>query len=281
MARWEIQQRQRQNLVGNLGADNLQESPGQKYKRAFFVDWRAADHLKKSLLEKIDFWLDTNRDIPKLVTGSAMRDGLKQLARRPFRVVPYFDRGPWGGHWMEEVCGLPPGTPNYAWCFDCVPEENRLLLCFRRSMRRNSSHEILPCFILVSYWVTRYFLDSGAEFPRFVSISLDTMGGGNLSLQVHPRTQFIREHFGMQYTQDESYYMLDAGDDGSVYLGLKTSYRSKRWHDSGAEGSSRRLRVVQPLRLTSTTSRPGKHDHFLIPAGTIHCSGSIAAWFLR
>jgi hypothetical protein len=29
MARWEIQQRQRRNAIGNLGADNLQESPAQ------------------------------------------------------------------------------------------------------------------------------------------------------------------------------------------------------------------------------------------------------------
>ena len=31
---------------------------------------------------------------------------------------------------MEEVCDLPKGEPNYAWCFDCVPEENSLLLGF-------------------------------------------------------------------------------------------------------------------------------------------------------
>ncbi len=48
MARWEIQQRQRRNAVGNLGADNLLDSPGQEYKRGFFVDWRAADHLKRN-----------------------------------------------------------------------------------------------------------------------------------------------------------------------------------------------------------------------------------------
>jgi hypothetical protein len=29
---------------------------------------------------------------------------------------------------MREVCDLPDGPPNYAWCFDCVPEENSLLL---------------------------------------------------------------------------------------------------------------------------------------------------------
>ena len=269
MARWEIQQRQRRNAIGNLGADNLQESPGQKYKRAFFVDWRAADHLKKSLLEKIDFWLDTSGDIPKLVTGRAVRDGLKQIARRPFRVVPYFDPGPWGGHWMEKVCGLPAGMPNYAWCFDCVPEENSLLLAFggtRIEIPAMNLTLLYPRELLGDAVFSRF----GAEFPIRFDF-LDTMGGGNLSLQVHPKTQFIREHFGMQYTQDESYYLLDAGDDGSVYLGLKTHIdreamirELKTAQDDGGSFSAETYVNRFPAR---------KHDHFLIPAGTIHCSG--------
>ena len=269
MARWEIQQRQRRNAVGNLGADNLQETPGQKYKRAFFVDWRVADHLKKSLLPKIDFWLDTNGDIPKLVTGRAVRDGLSQLVRRPFRVVPYFDPGPWGGHWMEEVCGLPAGMPNYAWCFDCVPEENSLLLDFGGTcveMPAMNLTLLFPRELLGDAVFSRF----GAEFPIRFDL-LDTMGGGNLSLQVHPRTHFIREHFGMQYTQDESYYLLEAGDDGSVYLGLKTHIdreamiqELKTAQDDGVSFSAETYVNCFPAR---------KHDHFLIPAGTIHCSG--------
>ena len=36
LARWEIQQRQRRNAIGNLGAENQQESPTLKYKRGRF-----------------------------------------------------------------------------------------------------------------------------------------------------------------------------------------------------------------------------------------------------
>ena len=269
MARWEIQQRQRRNAIGNLGADNVQESSAQKYKRAFFVDWRAADHLKKTLLQKVDFWLDTNGDIPKLVTGRAVRDGLRLLVRRPFRVVPYFDPGPWGGHWMEEVCGLPKGKPNYAWCFDCVPEENSLLLAFGETCLEIPATNLTflyPRELLGDAVFSRF----GAEFPIRFDF-LDTMGGGNLSLQVHPKTQFIREQFGMQYTQDESYYLLDAGDDSSVFLGLKPHI--------DREAMVRELRAAQHNGVSFSAETyvnrfpATKHDHFLIPAGTIHCSG--------
>src|SRR5258708_3600731 len=135
MARWEIQGRQRRNEIPNLGPDTFDESPSLTYKRAFFVDWRAADRLKKELLPRIDFLLDTNKAIPKLVSGDAVREGLTKAATRPFRVVPYFDPGPWGGHWMEEICDLPNDAPNHAWCFDCVPEENSLLLAFASPRR--------------------------------------------------------------------------------------------------------------------------------------------------
>ncbi len=269
MARWEIQRRQRRNQIANLGADNFTELASLKYKRAFFVDWRAADRLKRKLLPKVDFLLDTNSDVPKLITGAAMREGLNGAAHRPFRVVPYFDPGPWGGHWMEEVCDLPKDAPNHAWCFDCVPEENSLLLGFgdaRIELPASDLTFLHPRELLGEFIYSRF----GDEFPIRFDF-LDTMGGGNLSLQVHPRTEYIRRQFGMSYTQDESYYMLDAGDDGCVYLGLKAGIdHQKMIHE---------LRAAQdggpPFAAEDYVNQfaARKHDHFLIPAGTIHCSG--------
>jgi mannose-6-phosphate isomerase class I len=269
MARWEIQQRQRSKAIGNLAAGNLQAGARLKYKRAYFVDWRAADRLKSSLFSRIDFWLDTNGDIPKLVTGSAMREGLRQVVHRPFRVVPYFDPGPWGGHWMEQVCDLPLDVPNHAWCFDCVPEENSLLLEFGTGCVEVPAMNLTllyPRELLGQKILDRF----GAEFPIRFDL-LDTMGGGNLSMQVHPKTEYIREQFGMQYTQDESYYLLDAGEDGSVFLGLKNQIDRKamiRDLDAAQAGGA-------PFRAERYINRfpARKHDHFPIPAGTIHCSG--------
>jgi len=271
LARWEIQLRWRRGEIGNLGLNNAEEDGAAKYKCGFFAEWRAADRLKKLLLPRIDFLLDTHQpQVPKLVRGDAFREALARTVRRPFRVVPYFDPGPWGGHWMEEVCDLPRDVPNHAWCFDCVPEENSLLLGF-------GEHRVeVPSIDLVFAHPRELLGDAvhgrfGTEFPIRFDF-LDTMGGGNLSLQVHPLTEYIQDKFGMNYTQDESYYLLDAGHDATVYLGLKEDISSKEMIDSllRAQHGGEEFPVEQYVNRWPAR----KHDHFLIPAGTIHCSGA-------
>jgi mannose-6-phosphate isomerase class I len=270
MARWEVQGRQRRNEAGNLGANNLEEQPSLKYKRAFFVDWRAADRLKKDLFARIDFLIDTNdRTRPKMISGERFRRVLEQTARRPFRVVPFFDPGPWGGQWMRAVCGLPDGPSNYAWCFDCVPEENSLLLGFGRTTVEIPSIDLVfqhPRELLGDAVHARF----GAEFPIRFDL-LDTMGGGNLSLQVHPLTGYIQDAFGMHYTQDESYYLLDAGGDAVVYLGIKENVDRHEMID--ALERARKGELSFPAERFVNRWPAKKHDHFLIPGGTVHCSG--------
>ena len=131
LARWEAQLRYRRNEASNLGVENKTLAATLQYKRAFFVDWRVCDRWKRPLIAKWDFVLDTNNPRePKLAAGEAVRCGLRHVATRPFRVVPFFDPAPWGGQWMKEVCDLDRNAKNYGWGFDCVPEENGLLLGF-------------------------------------------------------------------------------------------------------------------------------------------------------
>jgi mannose-6-phosphate isomerase class I len=270
LARWEIQRRQRRREVPSLGVHDQKERPGRLYKRGFFVDWRAADRLKHALLERIDWLLDTNDPgTPKMVAGEDFRQGLAATARRPFRVVPFFDPGPWGGQWMKEVCGLPREEPNFAWGFDCVPEENSLLLGFGGTRMEVPALDLVlrhPRELLGEAVHARF----GTEFPIRFDF-LDTMGGGHLSLQVHPLTEYVQDRFGMHYTQDESYYLLDAGEGASVHLGLREGV--------DREAMVRDLRRAQaggftfPDALYVERWPARKHDHFLIPAGTVHGSG--------
>ncbi len=97
------------------------------------------------------------------------------------------------------------------------------------------------------------------------------MDGGNLSLQVHPLTEYIQEKFGMHYTQDESYYILDAKPGAVVYLGFKENVQPDSFI-AELENAQRGGPDFIPEKFVHTVPAK-KHDHFLIPAGTIHCSG--------
>jgi mannose-6-phosphate isomerase class I len=271
MARWEIQMRMRRNEINNLGVTNKHDEFSQKYKHGFFVDWRVCDRLKKKLFSQWNYLLDTNdKRHSKLVTADAIKKGFQITVQQPFRVVPFFDPGPWGGQWMKEVCGLDRSAINYAWCFDCVPEENSLLLAFGEVKVEIPSVDLV-FFQTEKLLGAKVYARFGAEFPIRFDF-LDTMGGGNLSLQVHPLTEYIQQQFGMHYTQDESYYILDAGEDAQVYLGLKTSNNMGEFfteleqaQNGIADFNAEKYVATWPVK---------KHDHVSIPAGTVHCSGA-------
>lgn len=272
MARWEIQMRYRKGM-GNYGCDNYDEDILRKYKRGYFVEWRIADKHKSNLLNKLDYLIDANKaDLIKMINGKELNKALLALTKTPFRLVPYFDPGVWGGQWMKEVCNLDPDVPNYAWSFDGVPEENSLLIDFDGTVLEIPAMDLVlaqPKQLLGEKVYARF----GAEFPIRFDF-LDTMQGQNLSLQVHPLTEYIHKQFGMAYTQDESYYILDAKKDAHVYLGLKEGINQTMMLEELRQAQQ----GVKSFDAEKYINKfpAAKHDHFLIPSGTIHCSGSNA-----
>ena len=271
MARWEIQRRMRLHEVKGIGVDNRSDAVSIQYKRGLFIDWRICDIHKDSLFGKVDLWLDTNDPIrPKMIDNETFIQGIDKTVSSPFRVVPFFDPAPWGGQWMKEVCDLDPDKPNYGWCFDCVPEENSLLFNVNGELFEIPSQDLV---LLRSRKLLGGPVESrfGKDFPIRFDF-LDTIGGGNLSLQGHPTTQFSKESFGLPYTQDESYYLMDANEDAVVYLGLKTGINPEEMLSDLR--AAQRGEIVFDAEKYVNKIPASKHDHFLIPAGTIHCSGA-------
>ena len=271
ITRWEIRLRYRRGLP-NWRTARTSLPRNEKYKRGYFAEWRWADRVKDRLLPRMDFYLDmTTEGRPAMVSGQAYREALSQAAAQPFRMVPYFDPGVWGGDWMAARFGLPENGSNYAWSFDGVPEENSLLLDFGGQLIQTPALNLVhscPRELLGDRVHARF----GREFPIRFDM-LDTVHGQNLSLQVHPLTEYIQQQFNMHYTQDESYYLLDAqGEDPCVYLGIRTGTDPEEMHRALEEAQSGG--PAFPAERFVNRIPVKKHDHVLIPAGTVHCSGA-------
>ena len=89
---------------------------------------------------------------------------------------------------------------------------------------------------------------------------------------MHPTTEYIQETFGMHYTQDESYYVLDAGENAVVYLGLQEGVCPRAMLKDLGKAQTGESSFPDELYINAFPAQ--KHDHFSIPAGTIHCSGA-------
>lgn len=270
ISRWEIQLRYRKGMP-NWNCTNNDAPVLTKYKIGYFIEWRVADRYKKSHFEDMDYLVDGNGESIKAVTGEAFRAGLREISTRPFRMEPYFDPGVWGGKWMQNMLNVGKDEKNLAWCFDGVPEENAINLKYKDVVLQFPTMDVTlycPRQLLGERVHGRY----GAEFPIRFDF-LDTIGGGNLSLQVHPLTEYIQEKFGMHYTQDESYYILDVDEDKQnyVYLGLKTGIDKEEM--AADLKRAEKGEISFPAERYVNKILVKKHDHVWIPAGTVHCSG--------
>jgi mannose-6-phosphate isomerase class I len=265
----EIQFRSRAGSIANLGSRAIAGAKAM-YKRFYFVDWPALTRHRAAILPTVDIVVDEQRpDAPTLIDGDVLRSALTRMSATWFRPRPWFEPGPWGGQWIKErIPSLPREAPNYAWSFELIAPENGIAFESGGRMLETSLDTLI---ILVSSRVLGRAAERfGTEFPIRFDF-LDTVGGGNLSVQVHPRTPYIREHFGERFTQDETYYILDCAPGARVYLGFVEGIDPDAFREelerSRDEGSA-----IDVERFVNTVAAH-RHDLFLIPNGTIHCSG--------
>jgi mannose-6-phosphate isomerase class I len=264
-----------QNDARNGRAINLAEGKNlsfeTSYKRSYFIEWPALNRHKRNLQNHIDLFIDA-QDIskPASISGPNFRKALHELSETPFRVRPWFFPGPWGGKFMQGHMRLDPQQPNFAWSFELIVPENGIIL-------QSGKNRLEFSFDFLMFQETQRVLGKTAsqqfkyEWPiRFDY--LDTVDGGNLSTQVHPRPDYIRREFGETYTQDEAYYIIAAKPDARVYLGLTEDCDPDEFRKALEISINEGKELDIDKYVNSEPSKP--HDLFLIPNGTVHCSGA-------
>jgi mannose-6-phosphate isomerase class I len=249
-------------------APNLGQRPGVhgSERLLVYVDWPLQDRHKQELLPRIDHYVDLSEPSrPRRLPGPALRSTLAALAARPFRTRPTFLPGQWGGQWLRRRLGVDAEGPNVAWSYELIAPEAGILV---------DSLEVGFELLLAQEAVTVLGADVAARFESSFPIRfdyLDTVDGGHLSIQCHPREEYMARVFGLPYTQLETYYVVDTTPGAQIFLGLRDDA------EVGAfEQEAHAALAGEPLRPERhvQTHAAEQHRLYLIPAGTVHASGA-------
>ncbi len=239
-------------------------------KRFHYVDFPVLDREKKTLLKRVDYYIDDNLAAqPKLLSLRTLDELVSQAARGPFQLKAFHDVGVWGGQWLKKIRNLPKEMVNCAWAYE--------LMAYQMSIKLPVGDTFLeiPFPVMLDKQPDRIMGPRvNSRFKGIWPIRVnydDCWKGDDMAIQIHPDAAYIKKTFREPLHQDESYYIMEATPDAYVHLGIKEGIDIREFQQlvrraetDGTPFDHREFVNVFPAR---------KGDLFLIPAGTVHASG--------
>jgi mannose-6-phosphate isomerase class I len=238
-------------------------------RRLLFVDWPIEDRHRRALALRWSRYIDASEPAaPRSLDANSLRKTLADIAEGPFRTRPAFLPEPWGGRWARDVLGARDPGANAGLGYELVAPESGLL--FGDAPALEVALDVLLAYEGASILGAHSIGTFGSGLPiRFDY--LDTVGGGDLSVHCHPRTDYMRSVFGVPITQHETYYVMVTRPDARIFLGLRGKSGTKAFR-TAAERSAAEGTAFDIERFVNVFPA-AQHQLYLIPAGTPHGSG--------
>jgi mannose-6-phosphate isomerase class I len=275
VTREEITKRHKKGLVAPLGARGKDEfGKGQPAylvgKRSHYIDFPVLDRHKKTIQKRIHFYIDDNlHGDPKLINQQMLDEMISHLARGPIQLKAFHDEGVWGGQWLKKIRDLPREMINCAWAYELMAYHMSVKIPVGNTYIETSFANVLDreSDTIVGERIAGMFK---GMWPIRVNYD-DCWEGGDMAIQIHPDSSYIKKQFNEPLHQDESYYIMASKPDAYVYLGLKEGIDLGEFEEAVRKAETDGISFDHRQYVNVFPAKEG--DLFLIPAGTVHASG--------
>lgn len=264
--------RAKNGYVKNIGDDKARPFK-ELMRRCYYVDIELSAHLRGELLQedKIDYYVVSDNPIDlKLVPRDAFNEIMSSTANYPFRCKPVYLEGVWGGEYVRKIRKLPKTMKNIAWVFDLIPLEVSILIEAGKAILE------FPFFTFVQKEGNAIMGEKAVKkfngyFPIRFNYDDTFHSSGNMSIQVHPGEEYIKENYSEHGKQDESYYVVATGHGAKTYIGFTEDGDPDEFIREAKKSEKEFTPIDYEKYINSVPSTPG--TQVIIPAGTIHSSG--------
>jgi len=256
----------------NYGSDKILPFK-QTMRRCYYVDFELEFSLRCKLLanKTLSYYIcaDDNDNLT-MIDGDVLDRVISRALDYPLRQKPVYLEGVWGGFYVYNRRNLPKTMKNCAWVFDLIPMEVSTVIII-------DGYKIeVPYYTIVASHGEKLMGKRCVEeyhgfFPMRFNYDDTFHASGNMSVQLHPGADYIKENYNELGRQDESYYVFVTGQEAYTYLGFNNGVDIDEFVAECKRSEKDHQPIDYKKYVYAVKSEPG--TQVMIPAGTIHASG--------